>query len=365
MSMSGCGTHLMMELLRQAGYQLLIDEIKMLQAYLLARRNPQIPAPIPQYFAQPVEQVFANLAARIGFPEFDGVPDENILIDAFGANLAESDFERFAIIHSYSLSVSRTHSSPDGVALPWLLADRDELQALLNRVMARAGCDFRRVAFIRNPIDIYLSQRERQNRDALKEVREFYDMLRINMASETIPVVKFEEICGANHEQQKELLKSLAFDLDEIDRLDLTVVQNGEVDKWIGYPFREVQDARNFLEICLREYNYSVDISGGPALNKLTKRFRKYHSEFSVINRICSGDYSVDGAFSRHQRSLPAKLWLRLLILFPSPSRHLENYYRTIKCSEVSMRPWTVILKSIPARIVEFWRRTRGIAADS
>lgn len=363
-SMSGCGTHLMMGLLEQAGYHLLIDEVKLLQAYILARRDPALPAPITYYFGQPVLQVFAALATLTGFPEFDGLPDEDALLAAFAEVLAKSAHDRFAIIHSYSLNVSRTHRLPDGSELHWRLADRDELQALFGRAMARAGCDFRRVAFIRNPVDIYFSHRERQDRDALQEIREFFDLLKTNLANEDLPVIKFEEFCMADRAAQKETLGRLAFDEGEIARLDLSIVQNGEIEKWIGYPSREVRAAGDSLEPRLREFGYSLDTSATLALKRIVKRYRKYRSEFSVINRICRGDYSVDGAFSKHRRSLPARLWLRFLIFFPAPARHLATYYRTVKNSDPPMRSWSALLGSALARLPGLRRRPGKAPAD-
>ena len=60
------------------------------------------------------------------------------------------------------------------------------------------------------------------------------------------------------------------------------------------------------------------------------------------------GDFTVNWAFSHHTRSIPARIWFRLLILIPQRRRNVELFYRDFKDTDhIPTRPLSVILREI------------------
>lgn len=338
-SMSSCGTHLIQDLYSAVGVIRLHDPVFMLQAMYLSRSSFSEPCRMLSFENQTVEQTLLNLAEKIGIKLPANFSEDTACYEYFKKSLDALGHERFMISHIYALSHSRTLNRADGTKIVWSKDDRDNLQAFLEGAIEYCGIKYRQIAVVRNPVDNFLSQVERKagksycEREAVNEINEFYLLVAEKQKQLKIPVIKYDDLCKANFTEKKKILAKLTFTQAEIDKLNMSMIHGGSYEKWKLYPPKQVLRLKESLKEPMELFGYEVHPHFGVTgyISRFSIYYRKYKTEFDVINRILSGDFSSDSAFSRHYRSLPARIWFRIRIMFPRARKNLFQYYQTHK----------------------------------
>lgn len=340
-SIGGCGTHLVMDVYKQLGIYLMGREMSLLQAHYVMNQDPERQCPVNQYVGIPAKTAFMRICSDLNIVTVEGHITEEDVFRLIQERFKSLNCSRIAILHVYGLMIAQQKLAENGTIVNWTRDDRDNFQALLERAIQFWGYEYKVAAFIRNPIDIYLSQMERFARKPYSEIRDFFELLKSMSKNVAFPILKLEDLCKAGFAERKSLLKNIHLDDHEIGLLDLSVIQRGGINKWQAYPTRQIKPLAIKFGQYIRQYKYDVQFRGGVYRSaiRLKLEFRKVSSEISVINRICRGDYSVDGAFSRHHRTIIGRIWFRLQMLTPRQRKHVEKYYLTIKNSPLPMRP--------------------------
>lgn len=355
--MSSCGTHLILDLFEDLGVARLHDQVLLLQAMFLSRASPSAPCRMHNFENQSAWETLTELSDGLGVELPDNLENDHACFDCFKSSVELVGERRFVIGHVYALAHSRKLKTEDGEELIWTVEDRDNFQAFLERAVEHCGYDLRQFAVVRHPVDNFLSQTERKagrsfDKQQMKnEITEFYMLVARLRTDSTIPVVRYEDLCGAPDHELPSILEKFHLSREEIDRLNTNIIHSGSRKKWVLYPTEQVQSITESFELP-EWFGYDVTPKTGfaGARTRLKIYCNKYRSEVAAINQILNGDFSADAAFSRHHRSLPAKVWFRLRIMFPGARRNLRLFYETKKPGEDP---------SIPSLYESIWRYLR------
>jgi hypothetical protein len=355
-SMGGCGTHLIQEMYERLGTVRLTLSVYLLQAMHLARRAPDQKAAMRDYCEMTAADAVSVIAGQLGIqaPEVASLNDDELIFRTFGAALRMEAGERCLVAHHYFFSHAMEIEDANGGTISWSEEDCDGLQDLLERAAAANGADLAHAVMVRNPVDIHFSSVERFGLDVRGSISLFFRRLAAIGGRFAFDVVKYEELCRSTPAGARDQLCRLRFSVQDLDNLDLSVIHGGSTDKWILQPAAEVRSVVASLAPEMAQFGYKCVAPGalrGQAV-RLSRLASKYASEFRAINRILAGDYSADAAFSRHRRSLPARIWFRVMLSVPSKRRNLEIYYRTRKGAELAARPLSVIAIQLLRRTI-------------
>jgi len=359
--MGGCGTHFFVGLFNAVGFKRVFEPILMIQAIMLARKNPAAPCRLFTHIQYTASEAVKVMAKDLSVTPPSNFSSDEQCFECIGTALKNLESERMVIGWQYYFSVSSPMTTPDGEEVVWSLEDRDDAQILLEQAMAYLNIDFRQVAVVRNPIDIYFSLTERYLTDNLKELElfkdrakneigDYFSSISVKSKEVPIPVLTYEEVCRASDSELFPLLSKFHFTTDDIEGLDKSLVHKGALEKWRLYSPSEVKKLAFAFKPYMAPFNYNVNPRSQLTHFLASKIYalRKYYSEFKVINRLTSGDFSVNWAFSHHTRSIPARIWFRLLILFPIRRKNVALYYKTFKDTDhIPTRPYSVIFHEI------------------
>lgn len=355
--MSGCGTHLVLDLYDSVGIKRVDAPIRLLQAMALARKDAGAPCRMADYTGLTAAETVNKLSRKLAVAPPTELSSEAACFQCFGNALEAMGWERMVFGHHYYFSHSLTVTSVDGGELAWTLEDRDGVQNLLDHAISSLGIDFRQVSVLRNPVDIYLSQTERFKEDRRfdeagveKIIGEFFKKVAARTEPASFPVVRYEDLCRAEGDDLSRLLAGLHFSPADVERVNRSLIHGGNLDKWRLYPPNRVSALAGQLRAFMEPFGYEARARNHllHALNRALHGLRKYQVEFRIINRLMAGDFSVDNAFSRHKRSLPARIWFRFRLLFPNARRNVELFYRTRKDTPaIPARPLSVVLREL------------------
>lgn len=355
--MSGCGTHLVLDLFASVGIKRVTEPILLLQAMYLARLDAAAPCRMRDYAHLSAGQAVRELSRHCSVPPPDDVTSDEDCFTCFEAALGKAENEKTVFGHHYFLSHSQTVAAANGETFRWTLEDRNGVQDFLQRAVSALGIEFLHAAVLRNPVDIRLSQNERfkgsnsGETDVVdREIAEFFQSVAERPEPDAFPVVRYEDICKAAEEDLPHLLADLHFTTEEARRADRSLIHGGNTEKWRLYPPAHVSALAGKMKPHMDPFGYQVHPKNRllHALSKPFQGLRKYRVEFRVINQLMAGDFSVDSAFSRHNRSIPARIWFRFRLLFPKARENVELFYRTRKDTpSIPTRPLSVVLKNL------------------
>lgn len=350
-SMGGCGTHMIQEMFERVGVVRLTRSVYLLQAMYLARRAPDRHVPMRDYFHLTAYDAVATIATELGIatPSIAALKDDQAIFDSFAAALRVEAGERCLVAHHYFFSHPVTVTGADGLELHWTDEDRRGLQDLLERAAATHGMTFQQAAMVRNPVDIHFSHIERFGLDVRETIRAFFQHIDSLRRRSDCSVVRYEDLCTSTGTACRAHLRSLCFSEADLDGLDLSVIHAGGIEKWMLYPVAQVNHVAADLTTEMASFGYRCEFPG--AVSGLSRRLRrlavKYASEFRAMNSIFRGDFSADAAFSRHRRSLPARIWFRIVLCVPAWRRNMERYYRTRKGAALPARPIGMVVSDM------------------
>jgi len=352
----GCGNHMLIDLLSGTSCVRISDRVdSFVQALVLSRRNPDIPFPRPKFLGRRVLDVINEHYRMQGIEPGDSPLSTESAAGWMAHILSEAKGKRPVFLHNTALIHSIEQETPDGKVLFWSAKDRDEARILLEELLLLCGYRIHKVAVIRNPLDIYLSQRERDRyfykSGALKQqVYEFFELISQEQESNNIFVARYEDICSNADGVLNRLLTEIGLSEAEIANVDSSIPHSGEIAKWRAYPPDQTAQLAELFAPFLKAYNYEYKKFGQLEWRRQRIRIakRKLAAEFSTINRIVWGDSMRSGAFVRHKRSLIASLYFRLVCLLPFVRRKVDDWYLANNL-ENPIRPLTHrFLKKIP-----------------
>ena len=335
--MGGCGTHLLLELYYSVGFRRAVEPTHLLLAMVLARKEADAPCRLSEHPELTATEAVRHLAAALSVVPPENLSSEQECFRSFGTALACMNEDRLIIGHEYRFSHTNSTTASDGKETVWTVEDRDDAQDMLERATAFLGIDLRQAALLRNPVDIHYSHLKRyytrpdsSEITATYTIGEFFSNVIRKAGRGSFPVVRYEDICRARGDDLCRMLAELHFSPEDIARLDTSVVHGGNLEKWRLYPPRDVRTHAKAFGNDMEPFGYTVRPASELSylIAKPFYALRKYRSEFRIINRILAGDFSVDAAFSRHKRSIPARIYFRLSILFPAKRKNIETFYR-------------------------------------
>ena len=206
-SMSGCGTHLVLDLYDSVGIKRVDGPIFLLQAMALARKDAGAPCQVGDITGPTAAEAVNRWSRELGVTPPAELSSEAACFQCFGNALETMGRERMVFGHHYYFSHSLKVRIADGGERVWTLDDRDGVQNLLQRAVSALGIDFRQVAVLRNPVDIYLSQAERfedienfRIEGVEETIGEFFQKIAARPDPESFPVVRYENLCRAEGE---------------------------------------------------------------------------------------------------------------------------------------------------------------------
>jgi len=348
--MGGCGSHIFLDLFRNARMARVIEPLVLLQAMVLARKDAAAPCRLDGYSQHTAAQTVVLLSKQLSVTPPAYLMSDEDCFQCFGDAIKNIGSDRMYVVHHYDLSHSNPVIDQNGDETFWTTEDRDATQDMLDRAVAYLGIDMPQAAVVRNPVDIYYSKVERFNNGAMKEIGEFFSMLVEKVQTTSLPVVRYEDVCRAHGDKLEDLLSQLHFTPEDIERLNTSVIHGGNLDKWRLYPPRKVTTLANTFREYMKPFGYQVRPHSRiiHVVRWLSYRLPKYRAEFKIINHLLAGDFSIDNSFSRHSRSIPARIWFRLRLLSPSARRNLRHYYQTYKeMNDIPTRSLRVVMREV------------------
>jgi len=320
----GCGTHLIQELANAAGYQRLsLDFLLALMAWIIREDDPKRLIRSGGLAEESFGQLISDLG--INMPR-----TENELVENLADYLRDLPHNKVLASNFFNLSHSEEFEVDKSGLFFWTLEERDRLRDLFAQTVSKSGRTFNQISFIRHPFDIYFSLKERGTIiERPQRIREYLDLVEKLDDGDTSRVVRYEDLCSGKANLDELLTSIFSFDSNEQRQAACSLIHAGETSKWLMKPGSEIREAASHLGPYATKFNYDTRksvLQQTPAY-RFVKYLRKTRSEVHIIERLLSGDFSVNSAFSRHQRSVPARLWLRLSLLSPARRATYDRYY--------------------------------------
>ena len=331
----GSGSHLLIDLVKQTRVEhVSFRHFLFFQALVMARKDPDAPSIVAEYEGERAADVVMEYYDKVGFsPAGDPLDPETAnryfakVLEAFGG-------DRVSFSHCTPLSVSDRTEFDDGRVVEWTLEDRDEALRLLEDALKFAGYVFRQIALLRHPVDMFISTIGRSGRgaeDKLRSIDEFMAFVDRQRRDRGAAIVRYEDICTNREGVLDGLLEALDCGQEEAAEVNRAIVHKGGLNKWMSYPRKRTEELAKVFTPWIEAFGYPYPRAN--AARRLIygagQRARVWRSEIDTIDRICRGDYSVDGAFSRHHRSYVGRIYFRSKLLVPSHKASVDEYYRT------------------------------------
>jgi len=175
------------------------------------------------------------------------------------------------------------------------------------------------VYYIRNPHDIFHSKKSRfiKNNDKAGMSREALSIVsyfNYNKIFEKTHILKYEDLCKDIKPFIEQLSNLYAFNYaDYEDQINTFYFYKGSQ----GYKKTFDFDSKiNSLDKIYKETNEEIK------KNKIHMYLSKNIIQFNVVRKyIIDGDYRIDGAFHRTAKTIPIRIFIRILLLFPKFKR--------------------------------------------
>ena len=106
------------------------------------------------------------------------------------------------------------------------------------------------------------------------------------------------------------------------------MIHRGEVYKYKRYPKKKIDVLSMALEPALSAFGYDCKSSG--IGERLIATWHKVEAEIDVVNRMAEGDYRASGAYNWHKRSVPGRIWLRLVLLNRRKRENIAGWHISI-----------------------------------
>lgn len=311
--MGGCGTHLTLDLLEKAGYSLTDLLAPLINVLALGGGKKEI----------------GLTCDKFGIAAPSALDNEAALFDCLDRAIEALPGDRLAVVNEFEF--------------------QESVLDFIEKAREKIGADIILSAFVRHPVDIFLSRRERSGEELNQQIQQFYSVIFGTRFSAGLGVARYEDLCSGYEDKILETLHQMRFAEDDIEKLDISMIHGGSLAKWRLYPKVEVEALAGEFGTIMEQMNYDCDAPGmlGGIFLRLGQRINNYRAEIQVLNKVASGDFSVDGAYSRHHRSLLGRIWFRIKLMSGKNREAFTEFYRTRKDSELPARPIKVLIRNL------------------
>ena len=363
----GSGSHLLIDLVKQTRVEhVSFRHFLFFQAFILARKDRDARSIVTDYEGERAADVVMKYYDKAGFSPVGDPLDPETVKRYFAKILEAFDGDRVSFSHCTPLSVSDRKEFDDGQVVEWTLEDRDEALRLLEGALEFAGYGFRQIALLRHPVDMFISTIGRSRRSAeekLRSIDEFMAFVDRQRRERGAAIVRYEDICTGREGVIDGLLKALDCGPEEAAAVNQAIVHKGGLNRWMSYPRDRTEELAQKFGPWIEAFDYAYPRAS--AVRRLLygggQRLRIWQSEIETIDRICSGDYSVDGAFSRHHRSYFGRAYFRSKLLVRSHKANVDKYYRTRGSGRSPITPPLTALRNLVGDLTgAFHRETRS-----
>lgn len=202
----------------------------------------------------------------------------------------------------------------------WKKEDSRVFSQILKKSIEISGKKYKEVFYIRNPSDIFVSKSRRFHKTEQDKEREI-DMINSffieNKESILVNCIKYEDMCNNIKGVTRKIIKLIEHDENEgFVLLKNIIVYNTN----IGYKNNlknRVVNAMYMYEDGKFEYSFFYKIVYLTILAPIWA-LKRFVNEIRVIYQFClKGDYSNDGAFTRHKFSVVSKVFEKLIRIIP------------------------------------------------
>lgn len=336
LTLAGSGNHLSTDILERTSFGRVTDHVDtFFQAVVLADEGDNRPFVFKEFGEMSALDVLRRL---YGLYDLDNVTEptaDQSIAGWLHAVIAHAGKINAFLVHTQALSHSRNVSLRDGATRYWNAAQRDKAIKRLRSILDYMDIEFSHIAFIRNPISVFLSRRERYPHiETDEELFQLIDDV-YSLAAKGMHLVRYEGICQNNELDWSNLAEALSLDRQQKQALvDEGVAHSGEIYKWYQYPRLRIADLDQRLISHIKRFgfenpNTSVTHWYAHRFKSLTA---KWTTEFRMIDSVANGSIRSPGAFVRHKRSRLAKVYFRLRML----SSHARNNYKKM-CEDLGM----------------------------
>ncbi len=332
---NGCGNHMLWDILTETSRKRATDRVdSFIQALVLARRNPDAPFPLGRYDGLKAIEVVVEHYRILGMEPGDDPLDQARAAEWMRKAIHTEQGQRPFLLHGTALIHSIEHRLADGSLARWTIEDRNEAWSILEELLSFCGYGIRRVGVVRHPIDVYLSRKERYSshfngRLALRYIHEFFELVEREKISNGMPVARYEDLCSGDEAALETFLKGAGLTPEDAAKVNSSIMHKGEIAKWRRRPSEETEPLAQWFADGMGYFGYEYRKCGPVRrwLGLLPIGLRKLKVEISTINKVIRGDRVSAGAFVRHQRSLPARLYFRIVISYPPSRRKIDRWY--------------------------------------
>ena len=331
---AGCGNHLLVDLFKHFTYVRFPESaLHFWPTYVLAEQDPEIRSPFKPYTGQKSIEAIRSYYEDHQFP-YSGDPLDLDLARAFFRTVID-DFpgDKLFVVHCYPFSHSKIYTFEDGEQLAWSLEDRNHAYHLLQRSLEGTDCDVKYIGFVRHPVDIFLSTRERhgiEDHSVLKRpIFEFFEVLDQQREKDPneILVLKYEDICSKDQDAFSRLFYYLNFSRQVDVERELAFLHPGGIWKHKALPKSERLPLLAEFGRWIDRFDYCVTYSHSFFERAITQ-IRMLKNEIYTLNLVFEGNHTAGGAIFRHRWSFLAQNYLDLCwSLFPSFRQNLRDIY--------------------------------------
>jgi len=219
-----------------------------------------------------------------------------------------------------------TKFEKEGAQRAWTEPDLDLFLSLIKGASAEAGYRYSEMLYLRNPIDIFISKFRRFGIDNPNQFIQS-ETARLTAFSERIaghggPVAKFEDLVADFEKQLKWISEHLTDgELDFSQALKITITQSPAKRAMSMHRDERALVSSLLKKNLLPAFNghYTENsIESSTVIGRLKNRVASVLDEFRHLNdQLLLGKFQSDGALARHRWSVPARIYRRVLLLFP------------------------------------------------
>jgi len=201
----------------------------------------------------------------------------------------------------------------------------------------RSGINYKihKIAFIRNPLDIYYSQFERfrnyhfEEQVVKQKIIDFFEFIDMEHEKNDLFIMKYEDFCTAQYARIR-MINYIDFANDLNKDIDLTFIHNGVIPKWMLYPYERNMQLANLFKPYLIKYGYEFkEKEMKTSFNiKVKQRYKKIKTEIRILNMIFSGYDTAEGMYFRHNFSFFARWYRNILLLIPAKRKIFNEYFQ-------------------------------------
>lgn len=332
----GSGTHLLFDCLKTLDIpHLSVGDLikKLLLAKKINFEEPlnELDIDNPALFEQLLKTLPEDLSDEKGLIEF---------LNIISGYIKSLDFENSVILQphaSYEQFFSTNRTS-----INWSKSDISDYHLLMKKSFEFSNITYKEIAYCRNPIDLVASKNSRfKNNDYLidEEIKLLKSFVQY-VTDKQLEIFTYEDLCKYPEKTIKHLLNAMK----------VKNVNAGFISEKIRFSTSGINKIKGLSksertlviektkEIC-KKLNYSHNVS-----NSLFEEIKKYYDlikwEVHVSNKfLLHGDFTNDGAISRHKMTRFCSLYRRLLkVLFK------RTKLNSIKFSDIRNR---TIIKEI------------------